>query len=133
MMKHFMPRCCENGSILMLLVVASSSLLALPGCKDKSSGPEIVTMEGKVESVKISGGGGEISMTYYNEKHGQEMIGKGLVTKETEIMINGASASLSDIRVGERVRGQARVEKSGDDRKLIVLKIDVERAKPVGG
>ena len=45
--------------------------------------------------------------------------------------VGGAVAKLSDIREGERIRGEVRIEKKGGVKTQIVLKIHVERAKPV--
>jgi hypothetical protein len=60
------------------------------------------------------------------------MTGIGEVTNETEIMINGAVASLKDVREGERVRGEVRIDKKGETRKQIAVRIQVDRAQPVG-
>jgi hypothetical protein len=46
-------------------------------------------------------------------------------------MINGAIAKLKDLREGERVRGEVRVEKKSGVKKQIALKIYVDRPKPI--
>jgi hypothetical protein len=61
------------------------------------------------------------------------MLGTGTVTKTTEIMINGVVAQLRDIREGERVRGEVRIDKKGSKKERIALKIYIDRAQPVGG
>ena len=75
---------------------------------------------------------GKITVVYYSEKQGQDMPGTGLVTKETEIMINGVVSKLSDIRLGDRVRGEVRIDKQGDNRIQTALKIVIDRPKPIG-
>ena len=113
------------------LIVAG--ILLPPGCRKQDPGYEVVPLEGKIENIKLtSDDTGEISVSYYSEKHRQEVIGTGLVTRETEIMINGAIAGLKDLREGERVRGEVRIEKKGGEKKRIALKIYVDRPKPVG-
>ena len=113
------------------LIVAG--ILLTPGCRKQDPGYEVVPLEGKIEKIKLtSDDTGEISVSYYSEKHRQEVIGTGLVTRETEIMINGAIAGLKDLREGERVRGEVRIEKKGGEKKRIALKIYVDRPKPVG-
>lgn len=110
------------------------SLLLASGCRNDKPGFEVIALEGKIETIDIrSDGTGEISVLYYSEKQKEEIIGTGLVTPETEILINGAVARLADLREGDRVRGQVRVEKKGKERKQIALKIYVDRAIPVGG
>ena len=110
------------------------SLLLAPGCRNDKPSFEVLALEGKIETLDIrSDGTGEISVLYYSEKQKEEIIGTGLVTSETEILINGAVAKLADLREGDRVRGQVRVEKKGEQRKQIAWKIDVDSAIPTGG
>ena len=108
--------------------------LAALGCKGREQPPETVALEGKIEKVEPSAvDGGRITVSYYSEKQKQTVVGVGTVTKETEIMINGAVATLTDLKEGDRVRGQVRVDKSGDKKTQTVLKITIERPKPAGG
>jgi hypothetical protein len=48
-------------------------------------------------------------------------------------MIDGALASLQDIRVGERVRGEVQIGKKGEERTQTVIKIYIDRAKRSDG
>ena len=108
------------------------AFLVNTGCRRDEQSFEIITLEGKVEKIDVRPDGtGEITVAYFSEKHGQEMIGTGLVTKETEIMISGAVAALKDVREGEQIRGEVRVEKTGDRKRRIALKIHIDRAQPV--
>ena len=107
--------------------------VACPGCKEKDPGFEIVALEGKVEKIERSGDGtGKITVEYYSEKQGQNMLGTGLVTAETEIFINGVASKLKDIREGDRVNGEVRIEKGSEPRVQTALKITIDRPKPVG-
>ncbi len=104
------------------------------GCRDSGPGFEVITLEGKVEKIKVEADGtGEITVLYFSEKHNQEMVGTGTITKETEIMISGALARLKDIRVGEHVRGEVRIQKKREKKERIALKIYIDRAQPVTG
>jgi len=108
------------------------TFLVNTGCRRDEQSFEVITLEGKVEKIDVRPDGtGEITVAYFSEKHGQEMIGTGLVTKDTEIMIGGAVAALKDIREGEKIRGEVRVEKTGDRQRRIALKIYIDRAQPV--
>lgn len=122
-------RCRTAGSFL-----AAGLLLGglCGGCKEKEPEIEIISLEGSVEKVDLRPDGtGTISVWYYNEKAGQETLGTGEVTAETEIMINGAAGKLADIKIGDRVRGDVRLTKTGNERTLTALKIIVERPEPV--
>ena len=100
------------------------------GCGEKQQQAEIISLEGKVEKIeRTSDNAGKITVAYFSEKQKQEMTGTAQVTKETEIMIDGAAAILKDLREGERVRGEVRVEKKGGKKIQTVLKIHVERPK----
>jgi len=109
-----------------LLMVAVG--LACPGCRKSEPGFEVITLEGKIEQIdRTTDETGEITVLYYSEKHKQDMLGAALVTRETEIMINGAMAKLKDLREGDRVRGEVRVEGKGKQKRQIALKIYIDR------
>ena len=118
-------------SVSTLLVVC----VCAGGCRKQEPDFEIMTLDrAKVEQVKANADGtGEITVIYYSEKHGQDVSGEGLITKDTEIMINGAVAGVAELRQGDRVSGSVRIEGKGKKKKQFALKIKVERPKPVGG
>lgn len=114
------------------LVLIFLALLAVvgDGCAEKQKQAEIISLEGKVEKIeRTSDTTGKITVVFFSEKQKQEMTGTAEVTKETEIMIDGAAATLKDLRDGDRVRGEVRVEKKGGKKFQSVLKIHVERPK----
>ena len=118
------------GMIIMLLAV----VFLVPGCRTDDEGVKVESLEGKVEKIVLNRDGtGEITVAYFSEKHNQDVTGTGMVTKETEIMINGVVATLGDIREGERVRGEVRIEKIGGKKVKTALKINIDRPKPIGG
>lgn len=122
------------ASVKVLYVVLVFAFIVLPGCSKNELAFEIITLEGKIEKIDVtSESSGEISVLYYSEKNKQEMIRSGLVTKETEIMINGAIAKLSDLREGDRIRSEVRVDKKNKKKTPTALKIYVDRATPPGG
>ena len=108
-------------------------LVTAAGCREDTPSFEVVSLEGKIESVEArSDGTGEIRVLYFSEKHGEELVGIGTITPETEILINGAVAKAVDLREGDRVRGQVRVEKTREGKKRTALKIFVDRAVLTG-
>ena len=114
--------------------VTLSVLITCSGCRKDDKSSAVISLEGKVDKITLtSDDTGEILVRYYSEKHKEEVVGKGEVTKETEILINGVVSTLKDIREGERIHGDVRVERKRGEKKLTVLKIIVERPKPVGG
>ena len=123
----------DGGKVLRDLGVLLICAFALAGCRKEQPRFEIVSLEGTVEKIERSPDNtGIITVAYYSEKQQQEMLGTGKVTPETEIMINGAASTLADLRVGDRVRGQVRIEKRGEQRIQIAVKIHVDRPEPIG-
>ena len=124
---------CYSGLAGVLCVWGVTGVLLIPGCRKQDPGYEVMTLEGTVEKIELtSDETGEISVSYYSEKHGQEVVGTGRVTRETEIIVNGVVAKLKDLHEGERIRGEVRIEKKGGKKQQIVLKVYVDRPKPLG-
>jgi hypothetical protein len=108
----------------------AAALISAGGCNKEEKALEIISLEGRIEKIKRTNDTtGEITVTFFSEKQRQEIKGVAAVTEETEILLDGAAARLKDIREGERIRGQVRVEKKGGQKHNVVLKIQIERAK----
>ena len=123
----------DGGKILRNLGVFLVCAFALVGCRKEQPRFEIVSLEGTVEKIERGPDNtGVITVAFYSDKQQQETLGTGKVTPETEIMINGAVATLADLRVGDRVRGQVRIEKKGEQRIQVAVKIHVDRPEPLG-
>ncbi len=117
-----------------VILITPVVLLACPGCGDDKDDFEVIPLEGKVEKIELTTPEtGRITVRYYSKKRQQETTGTGEVTRDTEILINGVVAKLADIREGERITGEVRVEKKGGEQRQIALKIIVDRPAPVGG
>jgi len=123
----------RNGRVLLAgagIALLLCTITAGTGCSKREPKPDVVTLEGKVESVKrTSDNAGTITVSYYSKERDEEMVGTGDVTPETEILIGGAVATLADIREGDRVRGDVRVEKIDGKRTQSILRINIERPK----
>lgn len=129
-----MAACTRTKGDELVLALLGACLVSLPGCKEKDSGISTMTLEGKIETIeRTSDSTGKITVLYYSEKQGQDILGEGLVTNETEIMVNGVVSALKDLREGDRVSGHVRIERRGESRVQTALKISVDRPKPVGG
>jgi len=128
MRKALLQRPLRHGVILL----ASLPLLC-GGCGQKEQQAEIITLEGKVAKIdRTSDTAGKITVLYFSEKQKQDMTGTAQVAKETEIMIDGAAAILKDLREGDHVRGEVRVDKQGGKRVQTVVKMHVDRPKSGG-
>lgn len=82
-------------------------------------------MSGKVVAVDVKRK--TISVEYDHPRLQTKQVDTAAVTEATEIQINGVLAELADVRVGEHVRGEVLVEKTGEQRRLRVLKMEIDR------
>ena len=122
--------------LLICPVIAASVLPALSGCRKEEPRVEVLTFEGKLESIRWiknqPGVIGEITVRFQSEKHSQQEVhGKALVRVDTEILINGVVARLEDVREGECGLADVRVDKSGDKPTYTMLRIRIDRAQPI--
>ena len=93
---HTYMRMQQLGRLSLLV---SLTLVICLGCRKNEDRVSVQTLKGKVDKIVAeSDGTGEITVIYFSEKHNQEVRGTGKITKDTEIIINGAIAKLSDIR-----------------------------------
>lgn len=105
----------------------------LGGCGDDKPRVEVLSIEGTIEAIDArKDGTGSVKVSYFSPKRQEEIVGTGMVTKETEILINGAVATLKDLRVGDRVRSDVRVEKKNGARTLVALTVYIDRATTGG-
>ena len=106
-------------------------LVMLVGCSEDKPSVSLLSLKGKIEKIdRTSDRTGTITVQYFNEKQSKEVLGSAIVTADTEIMINGALAKLSDLREGDRIRGKVRVEKKGRQQTRTILQMRVTRAEP---
>lgn len=121
-----------DRSITVATAIALGLLLTLPsGCRQKEGGADVLTLRGRIEKIEPNAKDadtGRITVRYRTEKQPDEKVGHGVVTRETEIVINGALAKLADLKAGDDVRVDVRIAKGSDEPTPIVLKIRVERA-----
>ncbi len=117
----------------VLALVLTTIALSATGCSKKDDGPMVMTLEGKVERLDLKANGtGELTVLYFSEKRNQDVAGTASITPETEVLIDGVVATAKEIRIGERIRGDVRVDKKGDKKTQTVVKIYVNRPKTEG-
>jgi len=106
----------------MALVVG---LMGLAGCREARPEREHRTISGTVTSIDEATG--TVSMSFYNKKKQMEMRVEGMVTPQTEIIINGQVSKLSDVKIGEQVTVTGYVEKDRSRAKIVATRVQIER------
>jgi len=131
-LKRRLPDAPANRTAVLFCALLALVATAT-GCSKKDDGPTVMTLEGKIEKLDLNADGtGELTVLYYSEKHNQDALGTALITPETEVLIDGVIATVKEIHLGERVRGDVRVDKKGNKKTQTVVKIYVTRPKTEG-
>ena len=112
----------------LLTVSLMSLVLCQPiGCSEKDGGkPKIRRKEGRAKQVDVENR--KVSMVWIDNK-GDEQTLEGTFTDKTEVLINGRSQTIKDVRPGDRVEVYGYSEGEGTNRKLIATKVVVNRPK----
>ncbi|MFQ6048951.1 MAG: hypothetical protein ACE5K7_06270 [Phycisphaerae bacterium] len=99
---------------------------ATPGCRQRQAQRKYrPAIQGTAKTINPQTG--EVSMEWYSPKRQQWIEVHGTVTDETEVLINGRSAQLSDVRPGDRVKVIGYEEGKGTAKRLVAAKIMVTR------
>lgn len=115
-------------SVIGVFVTVLMGLLVSAGCNERSDVPEVTTAEGEAESIDVASG--QVSMRMYSPKKQRYIKRSGVVNDQTEILINGVSSRLEDIRLGEKVKVTGRITKDGASGQIVATRIEVTRESP---
>ncbi|MEP0843869.1 MAG: hypothetical protein HRF43_14290 [Phycisphaerae bacterium] len=97
----------------------------LGGCRNDSETPKSRVLSGRV--VSIDAETGVLTGEFYIEKQQTRMNLSGKLAPDAEILINGMTAKLQDLRVDDSVKVEGWEEKRGEERNLIAKKVWVTR------
>ncbi len=113
---------------LSALIVSVFALATLAGCDDKSDAPKVRHLKGRV--VRIDPDSQIVTGSFYIEQQQKELELSGKLAPNAEIMINGRTATLQDVRVDDVVEVTGWEEKHGGERKLIAQRVEITRSGP---
>jgi len=108
---------------LALAAIVVISLLA--GCSKDKERSKILQRPGRVASIDTQTG--IVEMWTYSPKQKKEIKIPGTLDPNVEIMINGATASLADVNIDDKVMVTGRVIKTDGESKFMALKVEVTR------
>jgi len=118
----------ERSVVCGVLVCSfTAGAVSLAGCQKREPEREYQTITGY--ALSIDEASGKVAMRFYSKKKQLEVELVGTVTAETEVLIDGRVAQLSEIKVGEEVVVTGYREKDGERRRLVATRIEVERGE----
>ena len=102
-------------------------ILAGPGCSKDDEEPEFRQIEGTAEKLDLDTG--TVALRFFHKKSNTERIISGIVTDQTEVLINGRVAGLKDIRLKERVKVTGYKKGSGPNAQMVAVKVEIGRSE----
>jgi hypothetical protein len=111
----------------MGVVAAALAWTVAAGCGGSDSRPEAEYDQLLGQVTSIDRASGEVAMSYRSDKHNKEMTIQGKLAPEAEILIDGATARLEDVRIGDWVKVRGRVEKRDGSRNWVALNVEIDR------
>lgn len=113
----------------LLLVPAVCLGLTAGACKDDAPDFKTLTLSGTVEKIDLANH--RVQISFYSEKHGRKLTQEAAVGDRTEVFINGISARLEDVKVGEHADGEVIVTKKGEERVKTISKVHIRRSEAI--
>lgn len=117
-------RAAKRVGFLGVGLLAATFLFA-GGCRGKDEGVKHKNIEGKV--TYIDAASDEVRMLWYNPKDKKDKEISGTLAPEAEILINGRTAKLSDVKIDDVVSVTGRIERHDGEPKLVAVKVLITR------
>ena len=115
-------RSCHRGWLLSQGLFGLALVLALGGCRQYTPERKYQVESGVASGIDIQTG--TVSMKWTHRRTGEPMLLTGRITQETEIFINGISASVEDVRPGDAVEVTAWED---TENVWIVTRVNIDR------
>jgi hypothetical protein len=99
------------------------------GCMEDCPVPHVVALEGAVHSIDLAHR--TVNVRFKLDDSDRELDRVVEVTKDTEIMINGALARLEDVRLGEKATGAVKIVDDQRQKRYLAVRVRIERSDSV--
>jgi|GEM_PF-997797 len=118
-------RKCSMPVFFVIGVIWAMGSVGLTGCGKDRDAPKYQELTGRVSAIDPSTGA--VKMIYYSPKHQVEREVEGTLAPNAEILINGKTTRLEDVRVEDLVRVTGRIEKRDGQKSLVATKVEITR------
>jgi hypothetical protein len=113
--------------ISVIVCLALGTIWLLGGCGKDSDTPKYRHIEGKITAIDQETG--EVTVLGYHPKTKSEIEITGTLANEAEILIDGKTAALEDLKVGDQVEVTGKAIKKNHERQYLAVRVRVNRAK----
>lgn len=114
-----------RSKFIFISITAIAIVATISGCQNKPNAPKVHLLKGRV--TKIDASSGVVTGMFWN-KQNKEMELSGKLAPDAEIMIDGRTASLSEVEIGDDVEVEGYEEKVGESSNLIAKKVRIRRS-----
>jgi hypothetical protein len=114
-----------RSKFTLYTIATIATLATLAGCQNKPSAPKVHLLKGRV--TKIDTTSGVVTGMFWN-KQNKEMELSGKLAPDAEIIIDGRTASLGNVEIGDDVEVEGFEDKQGESSNLIAKKVTIRRS-----
>jgi hypothetical protein len=111
-------------SILVLLVLSAA---LLSGCRKEDKRRDF---EQKGTVLEVDQNTGVVEFQYYN-KDGERRQRKGKLAPDAEILINGVTAGMQDVKIGEDITVRGYIDRVGGEPRIVATTVIVTREEGI--
>ncbi len=114
-----LPAVLARAALLALLAVG------LSGCGKREEEPKYRTLPGTVTQIDLKTG--EVKGHFYVEKEHKEMDIPGKLAPNAEILIDGKTARLEDVEIGDKVKVTGYAKRIDGEPMMVAVKVEIDR------
>ena len=110
-----------------LSIVAFLALGIAGACSKESDKPEYHNFDGRITGVDRNSGA--VEFEFFSKKHQEMRKRTGKLAPEAEILINGATARMEDVHIGDQAVVTGRIDEDGDEKLFVATRVNVTRSR----
>jgi hypothetical protein len=113
--------------MLSAICLAVGAAFLLSGCGKDSDTPKYQHIEGKITAIDQDTG--EVTVLGVHPKTKSEIEITGKLAPEAEILIDGKTATLENLKIGDQVKVTGRAVRENHEKHYLATRVQVERAE----
>jgi hypothetical protein len=110
-----------------MALLCITAMLPLAGCSDRKESTRVEEVVGTIEEIDLANN--RVKVKAYVEKQESYHTFVVHISDDTEVMINGSLAKLTDVHEGERAEGRVRITRKDGVTTFTALAVKIERGE----